>query len=279
MFTPVDGVKPDMLRGCRHYSVDDSREDMEALLEMIYNGLRVESVTLTAETFPVLSSLLHMCTKYEVERPRPEIVARIQACWPDNLAQHDAVNDARVRKYMDAHANQYPQGTILPYVDDDTDVHPAAIIALLRQCGYTEPKLFAPLFYALSRCAKGFGGVAGSNISPLSHTDVERLLVGIERLRADHLKKTVVVLTGEPAHANYCGAALATFSSTRLSLAAAQALSSPVEFWGGAAKLIMQAAGQPPAAPCAVCCTLVANSILEGRNALWARMPEVFDLS
>ena len=39
MFAPKDDVKPDMLRGCKHFPMDDSREEMETLLDVIYNGL------------------------------------------------------------------------------------------------------------------------------------------------------------------------------------------------------------------------------------------------
>ena len=39
MFVPKDDVKLDVIRGCKLFPMDDSREEMEALLDVMYNGL------------------------------------------------------------------------------------------------------------------------------------------------------------------------------------------------------------------------------------------------
>ena len=70
-------------------------------------------------------------------------------------------------------------------VEEDLIVHPASVISLLRSCGYTDASLLFPLFYALSCTTWQFGGAAlGHHLAPLSVADMERLVVGIERVRA-----------------------------------------------------------------------------------------------
>lgn len=39
LFEPQEDVKPEMLRGWPHYPLKDSNEDVQALLEVIYDGL------------------------------------------------------------------------------------------------------------------------------------------------------------------------------------------------------------------------------------------------
>ncbi|EKM57002.1 uncharacterized protein PHACADRAFT_254462 [Phanerochaete carnosa HHB-10118-sp] len=282
MFMPMDGVKHEMERGCKHFSVDDSREDMEALLEVIYGGLRIDTVALTAESFPLLSSLLQMCTKYEIERPRSEVIARIQANWPHDLAKHDAIVDARIRRYMNTHVHELPQNTLLCDVDEDMDLHPAAVISLLRQCGYTTPELLAALFYALSRCSKKFGGTApGFSISPLSHADIERLIVGIERLREAHSRLMIAMPLGQQAHMQLCGPGLLTHNNTQVFPAAVNGLNRPIEFWRAAADKVQRATQGLPGTrpPCAACCDAAAATIRASREALWGRMAEIFELA
>ncbi|EIW53176.1 uncharacterized protein TRAVEDRAFT_133157, partial [Trametes versicolor FP-101664 SS1] len=77
-------------RGLLHLEMEETSEEVEALLNVIYDGLRVDVQRLSVETFPSLSNILRMATKYKVGRPCDDILARIRAEWPANLVQHDA---------------------------------------------------------------------------------------------------------------------------------------------------------------------------------------------
>ncbi|RPD60613.1 hypothetical protein L226DRAFT_461305, partial [Lentinus tigrinus ALCF2SS1-7] len=78
------------MRGLAHYTMEETREDLEVLLNVIYDGLHIDVKDLTVETFPTLATVLRMGTKYNIERPCHEIVARIRKQWPAALVDHDA---------------------------------------------------------------------------------------------------------------------------------------------------------------------------------------------
>ncbi|KAI0708487.1 hypothetical protein C8Q76DRAFT_627189, partial [Earliella scabrosa] len=80
----------DRFRELTLITMEETREDLETLLNVIYDGLRVDVQELTVETFPALATVLRMATKYNIERPCEDIVARIRAQWPATLSQHDA---------------------------------------------------------------------------------------------------------------------------------------------------------------------------------------------
>lgn len=174
---PDEDRKPKLLRGCIHIILDDAADDIEALLNVIYEGMRFDVPQLNVENFPTLSSLLRMCVKYEVDRPRTEIIRRIQEEWPFALEKHDQKREAFAAQI----ANN------AQHARDDIIVHPASVIALLRECKYDSSELLTPLFYALSRTTWQFGGqAAGHHIAPLTHADIERFIIGVERLRSEH---------------------------------------------------------------------------------------------
>ncbi|KDQ56814.1 hypothetical protein JAAARDRAFT_194768 [Jaapia argillacea MUCL 33604] len=179
LLTPREGQKREFLRGLPLVILDDDRDDIEAFLKVIYDGMRVDCPNLTIETFPTLSAILRMSTKYGVEIPRQEILAKLREEWPSSLDKHDAKYAAfRLRINGQGQQNDPP----LPV--DDAIIHPAVVISLLRQCNYSDPDLLAPLFYDLSIRTWQFGGAAvGNNVSSLSSADTERLIVGVEMLR------------------------------------------------------------------------------------------------
>ncbi|TBU30336.1 hypothetical protein BD311DRAFT_612576, partial [Dichomitus squalens] len=96
VFRELFEQKHDRFRGLTQITMEETREDLEALLGVIYDGLRYDVQDLTVETFPTLATLLRMSKQYEVEKPVEDIVARIRAEWPATLAQHDA-KEAKLR--------------------------------------------------------------------------------------------------------------------------------------------------------------------------------------
>lgn len=136
-----------------------------------------------------------MATKYKIDRPRTEILDCIQQEWPFTLEKHDAKTEAfrREQAQLSPFIVQGGKFIVNPQYNptaaqhEDLLVHPAGVIALLRQGGCTSPEVLTPLFYALSRQTWQFGGPAvGHHIAPLSHGDIERFIVGLERLRNTH---------------------------------------------------------------------------------------------
>ncbi|KAI1792763.1 hypothetical protein LXA43DRAFT_842242, partial [Ganoderma leucocontextum] len=80
----------DRFRGLIQIPMEETPEDLEALLGVIYDGLRLDVQELTVETFPTLATLLRMSKRYQIEKPCQDIVACIRAEWPAALVQHDA---------------------------------------------------------------------------------------------------------------------------------------------------------------------------------------------
>ncbi|KAI8996660.1 hypothetical protein BD414DRAFT_372804, partial [Trametes punicea] len=80
----------EQFRGMLHFTMEETAEEVEALLNVIYDGLRVDVQDLTIETFPTLGNVLRMATKYKISRPCADIISRIRAEWPSTLTQHDA---------------------------------------------------------------------------------------------------------------------------------------------------------------------------------------------
>ncbi|OSC99302.1 hypothetical protein PYCCODRAFT_1373396, partial [Trametes coccinea BRFM310] len=80
----------EQFRGVLYVRMEETAEEVEALLNMVYDGLHVGVQDLTVETFPTLATVLRMATKYKINRPCADILARIRAEWPATLAQHDA---------------------------------------------------------------------------------------------------------------------------------------------------------------------------------------------
>jgi hypothetical protein len=195
VFRDLFAQNHETLRGYPSLTVDDDKDDMESLLNAIYDGLCVCSVltlgrrtdpghrhvefpTLNVETFPALAGLLRITTKYQIQRPRATIIERLQIQWPSSLEKHDEKQAALRERLLE----QQQQGG---GVADNLSVHPASVIGVLRECNYTSPELLTPLFYDLSTRVWQFGSpLAGYHLSPLSPSDTERFIVGLNKLRS-----------------------------------------------------------------------------------------------
>ncbi|KAM5546012.1 hypothetical protein V8D89_000138 [Ganoderma adspersum] len=182
--------------------------------------------------------------------------------------------------------------------EEDLIVHPASVIGLLRECGYADAQLLFPLFYSLSRTTWQFGGPAlGHHLAPLSTADVERFVVGIERVREHHTAFAITVPTLDPSpHQPVPGG---------MAFAAAQAQTQCNEgikqLWQGCGStLLLPVAGrglarQPledlarlaqgiPAQAgrnrvCPACGRALAAKIEAFRRELWAKLPQFFELA
>lgn len=112
-----------------------------------------------------------MTTKYKVVQQRNMILDMFRKEWPHTLQAHDK----KGATFSVVHPD-YTERLVL---------HPAKVITLLRQCDYHSSDLLAPLFYHLSTIVSTSTGLpTGTSISSLSLSDIERLIVGRERLHA-----------------------------------------------------------------------------------------------
>lgn len=257
---------------------------------------RIDIDDLTVETFPILANILRMATKYKIPRPCEDIIARFRVEWPSTLAQHDTKeSDFRarmVRIYGGAYgkgaanmpAAQGAGGPVPPAVpEEDTIVHPASVIALLRDCNYHDTDLLFPLFYRLSCTTWQFGGSSlGHHLAPLLPADVERLVVGIERLRAAHVACAVEIPTfpqqpTNPPHFCMAGVAQLWASFTPpLLLGSLRNARRPLEQWR--AVMPMVEAHEAQFHVCNLCARAITAKIEGIRQYLWASLPFFFDL-
>lgn len=87
-------------------------------------------------------------------------------------------------------------------------IHPATVIALLRECDYMSADLFAPLFYDLSTHLWQFSKpVSTYHLDGLSLSDIQRFTVGVNKLRALHVREARCPLDAALQHG--CRTALA----------------------------------------------------------------------
>ncbi|KAF9810982.1 hypothetical protein IEO21_06739 [Rhodonia placenta] len=282
--------KQHYLRECIHVALSDTGEEMEALLNVIYDGLRFDLLRLTVDTFPTLANVFRMSTKYRIGRPREEIIQRIKRDWPSDLAMHDVKFEVLRRELMQQSAFLTQAGRIVANPQYNTAImqnengviRPASVIALLRQGGCNTPEILAPLFYALSCDTWQFGGPAvGHHVAPLAHDDIERFIAGLERLRSAHASAAShcsLMLT--PSHAESCLPGVRRYWSD---LAGAMLRRTgrrrqPIEEWRDAAILASQPGYFSPYAVCGGCVRSLIAGMFEIRGRLWVQLPHFFEL-
>lgn len=253
---------------------------------------RIDIPNITVESAPLLSSILRMCTKYKIDRPCNDIIRRFRSEWPHKLVDHDAKTAAlheqqsRAAPYIVQNGVQVPNPQYDPNAnEEDLIIHPGSVIALLRDCGYNTSEVLTPLFYALSRGTWQFGGAAiGHHIAPLSHADIERLIIGIERIRSQHAdfvtQVPLLLAVPAPPHRPECGAGVKAYwqSLAPSMLKATNGSRQPVEDWGS---IISQARSRRIISGHGACdgCERQVLAEMEKRRAtLWADMAKHFEL-
>jgi len=217
-----DRVGGDYFRGCILLSLDDDVDDMEQLLNRVYDGLYVIAVPhkseykltffsdinvseLTTSTFPALASILRLISKYQIERPRKAIFDLFRREWPSSLETYDAKMASQ--RVMMLAAGATPENF--------TVIHPATVIALLREYGYLSADLLAPLFYDLSTHMWQFATpISAHHLTGLALSDIQRFIVGVNKLRALHVREAqcpIGVVTHNACHTaltvGWCGGA------------------------------------------------------------------------
>ncbi|OCH86743.1 hypothetical protein OBBRIDRAFT_760861 [Obba rivulosa] len=288
----LDDAPPLVLRGCQHLELQDSAEDFEVLLGVLYDGLRIDFPNITAFNYPRVSSLLRASTKYQIERARADLIACIQREWSSNLHVHDAKMQAiwsrRLAEFPTIVQNEQvmvnPNGN--PGADaqpQDAPAHPAAVIRLLRDCGYHTADILFPLFYALSVETSQFGTpMLGTHVAPLQDADIERLIVGIERLRAKHssMSQFYPQLRLPPGHDQQCWPGIQIFWAIigPNILLSPKAARWPIEAWRLFTAHFNTPVYQKQYSFCSACATVLIGILEHRRTAMWNDLPAYFEL-
>jgi len=290
IFTPAGPeAKPqEFFRGCLLIALDDEADDIECLLNTIYDGLHIDFPTLNTENFPKVAALLRMSTKYKLNRPRAVILDCLRSEWPSTLLKHDAKTTSTA-KHVDPAAEGASTG-------EDTVLHPAGVISLLRECDYSSPDLLAPLFYSLSTIISQFTlPPTGHNISALSTADTERFIIGLNKLRSLHIASSqcpVYAVIHPPPAADTHQSILCQYELLRYwhNIAwprlfdAEVQMCHPIEDW----RVLCQVAradgiggnvGMAGEALCNDCKVSVLNHIGLTRQKMWNALPELFGLT
>lgn len=224
-----------------------------------------------------------MSTKYKLDRTRATILDWLRLQWPSTLAKHDEKIASMFKRVRSS--------TEVPTIET---VHPASIISLLRECGYNSSDLLAPLFYDLSTLITQFASPpTGHNLSSLSPADIERFIIGVNKLRSLHAacsqcpEYVVIHPAADKQQSILCQYELLRYwhnvAAPRLFDAKTQ-MSQPVEEWGEFCRVAkingvapLAGAGEN-AGMCRECKKAVLHHIDITRRKLWDSMSELFDL-
>lgn len=248
---------------------------------------RVDFPEITILNFSTIAGMLRLSNKYGLDRLKSDIISRLKKEWPASLSSHLEKNRAFTQKLTPAQPVQGQVPAPLPVIDVDQDliVHPAAVIAVLREVKCTDAVLMTPLFYDLSRRIWQLAGAtSGHHLGPLDSSDVERLLIGVARLRTSHMMRasaTTLVMLPSQEHQGTCGLRWgATYipALNRVLIREGNLMSEPVEDWE-AAKLYVKAI--PPLEQqgiCAGCKELIVKYVEEQQKLIWASLAASFEL-
>ncbi|KAI0260010.1 hypothetical protein BC834DRAFT_1044917 [Gloeopeniophorella convolvens] len=163
------------LRNCMLVVLEDEQQEIEVMLQMIYDGMRVDFETITIENWPVVSGLLRTSTKYGLIRVRSDLLRLFVREWPTTLEAY------LCKEPTPSSADQ-----------KRVVVHPVFVIALLRETGIDDQALLATLFYRLSRHVYQFSDPATKGrLTALAPVDLQRFVFGVAALRTDYARCTL----------------------------------------------------------------------------------------
>ncbi|KZT64974.1 hypothetical protein DAEQUDRAFT_814595 [Daedalea quercina L-15889] len=304
LFDRREDTKTETLRGCLHVALDDTKEEVEALLNVIYDGFRIDFPELTVVTFPVLANIFRMATKYRIGRARADILERIKEEWPFDLAKHDEKQNAKTQAALRRKQEQQEQqrqamagapgalggaqlDAAILLEQEELAVPPAAVITLLRDGGCADKEILAPLFYALSCSTWQLAlGALGHRISQLPHADIERFITGLEHVRSAFASLAVASppLNALQPHQGWesCQNGMLRFrQSSMLSLLLVEHAATarrPLEALNAVVALVRQPGHLATYGICAACANQVLADLSRRRSDLWNQMPTHFGL-
>jgi len=288
--------KPDVLSGCLRIALDHTKEDVETLLKIVYNDLRVDHLRLAADELSLVTSIFRMAMKYRIERTLTEIYTLIRRKWPSDLDAHDA----RIMLEQRNGLSQVPRicggigggGPATNVLGDPIAVqkasqliHPARIIILLREDGCNDVAVLTPLFYALT-CAEVKVDEHDRALEELPRADIARFVRGLEQIREHHSRAVLSIPAVDSfgllgSHVGQCwpGMRLLWAELGRVWLDDGRMFASsrqPVETWG----LMLKPTPTQFArySICNECSQKLIARMHDMRKGLWSKLPSYFGL-
>ncbi|KAL4246446.1 hypothetical protein ABKN59_009639 [Abortiporus biennis] len=88
---PSTSTDSDILDGCPIVHLSDTKEDIECLLSIFYDGLvnPYSSSSSKALPFETVSAMLRLGFKYDIEFIRAEAILRLEKCFPSTFEAYD----------------------------------------------------------------------------------------------------------------------------------------------------------------------------------------------
>ncbi|KAH9941475.1 hypothetical protein B0H21DRAFT_780133 [Amylocystis lapponica] len=180
---PLLGSDDSVLDGCPVVQLHDSAEDLNNLLQALYDGPNFGKND--RSDFCVVSGILRLSSKYFVDSLRTKALEHLCDAWPSTLKGWDARED-NARTYEIQHATH--RGHLYP--------SPIAVINLAREID--APELLSSAFYDLSRYhytqifepSEDEPLSAAPSANTLTPSDVQRLVLGKEA--SHHIVTTLI---------------------------------------------------------------------------------------
>ncbi|TCD63775.1 hypothetical protein EIP91_004958 [Steccherinum ochraceum] len=137
LFTVPQPPDREMMEGCPVIRLNDSEEDMENFLKVLFQGIRamrtVEGPVAASVYWPITRALIRLGDKYQVDELLEEGKERLQARLPGTLAAWDEL--------------YYPHG-----IEDDEDVWPDSVHAIAMANLASQHNMAEVHVRALYRC-------------------------------------------------------------------------------------------------------------------------------
>jgi len=127
----------------------DPADQIESLLKFMYHEIRLPSQERDPHKMQALRHVLELTDKYAMDDLRQDIIADVERIWPSTLYQWDTA-DMHVQVRMQAmRRNLYDELDRELHQFDDLYPEPATAIQLARSCNV--PRILPAAFYHLSR--------------------------------------------------------------------------------------------------------------------------------
>lgn len=228
-----------------------------------------------------MSALLRTCTKYKLHRPKGAILDFLRSELPCTLVNYDANIAKGVNPRADGAAA----------ITENTGVHPAKMISLLRECDYSSPDLLVPLFYSLTTYIPQFTAPPdGRTIAALSMADTERFIIGLNKLRCFNAASgqcPVYTVVHPPPDSDSRQSVLCQYELLRFwhnvvgprLFDVKDQMCHPIDDWGKLSQMARDGNMSMAGSLCSDCKGKVMLHIVHTRQKIWDTLPELFGFS
>ncbi|CAE6425764.1 unnamed protein product [Rhizoctonia solani] len=248
LFSYPSRARFERIHGCPVVPLEDTEEDIAALLSAVYDGLTLQRKTISdVET---TSGQLRLATKFQISNIRDKILSYLQEEYPLKLSDVDRKLGGKEKLYDPISVIQLDVAELLPY--------------------------------AWYRLARHSYALDGGDMSRLSNEEMHRLIMGREKLHSHFVQ---IALSGPvtpplptqctatlPEGQEWCQSAAQTYWTTSVLPMAASTLD-PLAALNKLAYVPEERYGF-----CPTCATWCAQVLHEKRAEIWACVPSYFGL-